>query len=123
MTILDLAPIRPPWGGRILWGLRCALAATFAASGLAKLLYEPVMVVIFAAIGSGYQIALIIGCLEIAGAIFLLVPATSEWGAALLALIAAGAVFTHILLIGGMVLPALLLLALCCAVIWDGWAS
>ena len=58
------------------------------------------------------------GGLEVICAILLLVPRTVGIGAALLAATMAGAVATHLFIIGGSVAPALVLLLITAAVAW-----
>lgn len=107
------------WLRRSLDVTRFALAGVFALSGIAKLIHAPLMLLIFSNMGSGYMFARLVGSLEILGAAMLLFPATILPGAWLLVLIAAGAVWTHLALIGGSILPATLLLALLAAIIWN----
>lgn len=119
MILAQAEASRATWLRRTIGASRIALAAAFALSGAAKLIYAPLMVMIFMAFESGYSLARIVGCLEIVGAAMLLFQSTLLWGAWLLVLIAAGAVWTHLALIGGPVLPAVALLAMLGIVIWD----
>jgi hypothetical protein len=76
------------------------------------------MVAIFDLIGVGQWFRLLTGTLEVAGAVLVLAPRTAVWGASLLAAIMVGAVFTHLVVIGGNSAPALVLLALSAVVLW-----
>lgn len=102
----------------ISWVLRLLSAAAFLAAGSAKLAGVPMMVAIFDQIGFGQWFRLFTGVVEIAGAIAILFPATVAFGAVLLAVTMVGAVFTHLLLIGGNPLPAIVLLAITSTVAW-----
>ncbi|WP_206366557.1 DoxX family protein [Sphingomonas gei] len=94
------------------------LALAFVAAGVAKLAGAPPMVAIFDQIGIGQWFRLLTGMLEIAGGLLVLVPRSSAWGALLLLCVMAAAVFTHLVVIGGNPVPALVLLVLSAAVLW-----
>jgi putative oxidoreductase len=76
MTATDTPRVRSaPVLGRLgLLVLRIGLAVVFAAAGLAKLGGEPAMVQMFADIGAGAWLRYLVGALEVAGAVGLLVP-------------------------------------------------
>jgi len=113
------ADAAPGKGARIAdWILRILLALAFIAAGGAKLAGAPPMVAIFDQIGIGQWFRLLTGTLEIAGGLLVLVPRTSPWGALLLTAVMVGAVFTHLVVIGGNPVPALVLLVLSAAVLW-----
>ncbi len=78
----------------------------------------PMMVAIFDQIGAGQWFRIFTGVVEIAGAIAILLPVTVAFGAVLLAVTMIGAVFTHLVLIGGNPLPAIVLLAITSIVAW-----
>ncbi|HYJ66457.1 MAG TPA: DoxX family protein [Nocardioidaceae bacterium] len=92
------------------WTVRIVLAVQFASAGLMKLAGTQVMVDLFADIGIGQWFRLVVGALELAGAIGLLVPRLA-WLAALgLAGVMAGAVVTNVAVLGeNPTLPAVLL--------------
>lgn len=100
------------------WILRGIIAAAFVASGGAKLAGVEQMVILFDQIGMGQGLRYLVGGIEIIGAILVIVPRTALPGAGLLAITMAGAVFTHLVLIGGSPLPAFVLLALNGVVLW-----
>ncbi|MDB5614708.1 MAG: hypothetical protein JWQ22_2361 [Devosia sp.] len=100
------------------WVLRGLIAAAFVASGGAKFAGAEQMVVLFDQIGMGQGLRYLVGLIEVIGAILIIVPRTALPGAALLAITMAGAVFTHLVLIGGSPLPALVLLAFNAVVLW-----
>src|SRR4051812_11928120 len=76
MTAPDTPRVRSaPVLGRLgLLALRIGLAVVFAAAGLAKLGGEPAMVQMFADVGAGAWLRYLVGALEVAGAVGLLVP-------------------------------------------------
>ncbi|CAM4205649.1 DoxX family protein [Palleronia rufa] len=119
MTYAQPQTRRPTWVRLGLGLIRYALAGIFTLSGAAKLIHAPLMLLIFLNMGTGYGFAYLVGGLEILGAAMLLFPATLVPGAWLLVLVAAGAIWTHLALIGGPVLPAAILLALLAAIIWE----
>ncbi|ROZ74990.1 DoxX family protein [Ramlibacter sp. WS9] len=103
---------------RVVWGIRILLALAFGAAGFAKLTGAPQMVQVFEAIGVGQWFRLVTGFVEIVGAVLILVPATGFFGGALLFATMVGGVATHLFLIGGNPLPALVLGALAAFVAW-----
>ena len=104
--------------GRIVWGVRILLALAFGAAGVAKLAGAAQMVQVFDAIGFGQWFRYLTGTVEIVGTILLLVPAAGFYGAALLTATMVGGVATHLLLIGGNPVPALVLGMLSAFVAW-----
>jgi len=108
-----------PTRRRVVWGVRILLALAFGAAGAAKLAGVPQMVQVFDAIGFGQWFRIVTGVVELAGAALLLVPATGFFGGVLLLATMVGAVGTHLVLIGGSPLPALVLGALAAFVAWQ----
>jgi hypothetical protein len=74
------------------------------------------MVGLFGAIGIGQWFRLVTGTLEVVGALLVLVPATAAFGALLLAVVMVGAVATHLFIVGGSPLMAIVLLAITIAI-------
>jgi putative oxidoreductase len=107
-----VAPTRPYWTSAILWVVRGLLALAFVAAGGAKLYGVPMLVEEFQHIGLGQWFRYVTGGLEIMGAILLLLPQKAALGALLLICIMIGAVITHLFVIGGSPVPAIVLLAL-----------
>ncbi len=93
----------------ILWGVRILIALVFGAAGAAKLAGVPQMIQIFDAIGFGQWFRYVTGAIEVSGAVLVLISSKSFWGGLLLSATMAGAVFTHLFLIGGGPVPALVL--------------
>lgn len=107
-----------PTQRRIVWGVRILLALAFGAAGAAKLAGVPQMVQVFDAIGAGQWFRYLTGAIEIIGAVLILIPAGGFFGALLLAATMVGAVMTHLVLIGGSPVPALVLGLLSVFVAW-----
>ena len=103
---------------RIVWAVRIVLALAFGAAGLAKLAGVPQMVQVFEAVGAGQWFRYVTAIVEITGAVLLLVPGTGFFGDLLLAATMAGAIATHLFIIGGSPVPALVLWVLSAFVAW-----
>jgi putative oxidoreductase len=86
--------------GIALWVLQAALAFQFAGAGLVKLTGSPEMVDMFATIGAGPWLRYLVGALELAGAVGLLVPMLSGLAALGLAALMVGATVTNLLILG-----------------------
>jgi uncharacterized membrane protein YphA (DoxX/SURF4 family) len=83
-----------------LWVLQAVLAFQFAGGGLLKLSGAPPMVELFADIGAGQWLRFVVGALEVAGAVGLLVPRLSGLAALGLAGLMVGATATNLFVIG-----------------------
>ncbi|NIC07158.1 DoxX family protein [Billgrantia bachuensis] len=103
---------------RIVWAVRILLALVFGAAGIAKLAGVPQMVEVFDAIGFGQWFRYVTGVVEITGAVLLLIPAFGFVGGLLLFATMVGGTATHLLLIGGSPVPALVLGLLSAFVAW-----
>lgn len=93
-----------------LWVVQIIVAAAFIAAGGAKLAGVPMMVGIFNQIGLGQWFRIFTGIVEITGALALITPKFSGFGALLLAVTMSFGVLTHLLKIGGNPAPAIILL-------------
>ena len=91
-------------GGRAanvaLWALQALLALQFAMAGLAKIFGDPAMVDMFATIGAGQWFRYVVGALEIAGAMGVLIPRLSGPAALGLVCLMAGAALTNLFVLG-----------------------
>jgi uncharacterized membrane protein YphA (DoxX/SURF4 family) len=103
---------RPSRTSVALWVVKGLLALAFVAAGSAKLYGVPMLVEEFQHIGLGQWFRYFTGGLEILGAILLFLPQRALFGALLLICIMIGAVITHLFVIGGSPVPAIVLLAL-----------
>lgn len=104
---------------RINLVVRLLLAAVFIAAGLAKLSGAEQMVQIFSTIGLGQWFRYFTGVVELIGAVLIVWPRFATIGAVLLATTMVCAVCTHLFVIGGNPLPAIVLAVLCGAVGFD----
>lgn len=102
----------------LLWVLQVAAAGMFLMAGFLKLSGNPQLVALFEAIGVGQWFRYLTGTMEVAGAILLLIPRTSGLGALMLAGVMAGAVITHVFIVGGSPLGAIILLVVTGVVAW-----
>src|SRR5579872_1729959 len=93
-----------------LWALQILTATAFLLAGFAKLSGQPMMVETFEKVGIGQWFRFVTGGIEVASAILLLIPRLTPVGAALLVCTMTGAVLSHLVLIGGSPVPALVLL-------------
>lgn len=100
------------------WALSGLAAVAFLAAGGSKLAGAPAMVDMFAKIGAGQWFRYLTGALEVFGAVALFVPRTAFYGALLLAIVMAGAIVTHLAVLGGSPIPALVLLVIVGTVAW-----
>jgi putative oxidoreductase len=100
------------------WLLSALLALIFLSAGAMKLMSRPAMVQEFAQVGLGQWFRYFTGILEVAGAICIVVPPLSRWGALLLAIVMSGAVVAHLMALHSPpTLPAILLVMVL-AVAW-----
>ncbi len=93
-----------------LWALKILAALAFLAAGSAKFMSVEMMVATFDQLGFGQWFRYVTAIIEISGALLLFVPGKTFFGAALLVMTMAGAIFSHLFLIGGSPVPALVLL-------------
>src|SRR5215210_5027040 len=101
-----------------LWVLQVLLALQFVMAGFAKVFGEQAMVEMFATIGIGQWFRYVVGALEIAGAIGVLIPRLSGLAALGLACLMAGATLTNLLVLGTSPLLPIGLLVVSALVAW-----
>src|SRR6266850_7367196 len=102
----------------VLWILQIGAAGMFLMAGFFKLSGDPRMIGLFDAIGFGQWFRYLTGSLEVLGAVLLLIPRLSGLGALLLVGTMLGAVATHLFLVGGSPLPAIILLIVTGVTAW-----
>ena len=102
----------------VLWVLQVAAAGMFLMAGFSKLSGNEQMVGMFETIGVGQWFRYLTGALEVAGGILLLIPRTSGLGALMLVGVMTGAVMTHLFIVGGSPLTAIILLVVTGVVAW-----
>ena len=107
----------------VIWIVQILAAATFLLAGGSKLAGVEPMVAMFDKIGLGQWFRYLTGGLEVTGAILLLIPATGTLGGALLAVTMVGAIATHLFVLGGSAVPAIILLVVVVTVTWYRWPT
>ena len=103
---------------RTVWGVRILLAAAFGAAGAAKLAGVAQMVATFDAIGWGQWFRYVTGGVELVGALLMLIPATGLYAGLLLGGTMVGATLSHLFVVPGSPVPAMVLGLLCALVVW-----
>ena len=101
-----------------LWALQAVLALMFTMAGLAKVGGDAAMVEMFANIGIVQWFRYVVGALEIAGAVGVLVPRLSGLAALGLACLMVGAILTNLFVLGASPLLPLVLLLVSVMVAW-----
>ena len=101
-----------------LWILQIGAAGMSLMVGFLKLSGDPQMVGLFDAIGLGQWFRYLTGALEVLGALLLLIPRLSGLGALMLFGVMIGAVVTHVVIVGGSPLMAIILLVVTGVVAW-----
>lgn len=108
------------WANAGLWLIQAMLAIAFLMAGWGKLSGAPEMVALFEQVG-GQWFRYKVGILEVGAAVLTVWPSTAAIGAAIIAVVMAGAVLTHVVLIGGSSAPAAMFLLLACVLAWGRW--
>jgi putative oxidoreductase len=102
----------------VLWTLQVLAALAFVAAGSGKLLGSPDMIALFGAVGIGQWFRYVTGSLEVLGALLLVVPGKTAFGAVLLACVMCGAVVAHLTVLHTAPTAPLVLLALIALIAW-----
>ena len=105
----------------VTWIGRAVLALVFVNAGLSKLFGEPVMVAMFDQIGAGQWLRFLVGSLEVAGAVGVLVPRLSALAATGLVLLMVGATVTSLTALDAPPWTPLVLAVVAALVAWAGW--
>jgi putative oxidoreductase len=120
--VATAAPFGPSTTSRArtvaLWATQIVVAGMFLYSGGLKLAGAAVMVGLFEAIGIGQWFRYLTGSIEVVAALLLLTPRLALFGALLAIPTMIGAVATHVFIVGGSPMPALVLLAGSSAIAW-----
>ena len=101
-----------------LWALKIVFALAFLAAGGAKLAGAPMMVHEFDIVGLGQWFRYFTAVLEIGGAVMLVVPKTSVYGAIVLTVVCVGAFFAQWLRLHGDVIHAVVMALILAAIAW-----
>ena len=106
-----------------LWALQLLTAAAFLVAGFGKLAGQPMMVETFDKVGISQWFRYVTGGIEVASAILLLIPRLAPAGAALLVCTMVGAVLSHLVLIDGSPVPALVLGCFAAIILWGRFGT
>ena len=104
-----------------LWVLQALLGIMFAMAGFAKVGGDAATVEMFATIGIGQWFRYVVGALEIAGAVGVLVSRLSGLAALGLLCLMAGAILTNGLVLGTSPLLPIVLMLVSALVAWGRW--
>lgn len=107
--------------GIALWALQILLAIQFAFAGSLKLIGDPTMVEMFATIGVGQWFRYVVGALEVAGTIGVLIPRLSGLAALGLVCLMIGATITNVFVLGMSPVAPLVALLMSALVAWGRW--
>ena len=120
--VATAAPFAPSTTSRArtvaLWATQIVVAGMFLFSGGLKFAGVAVMVGLFDAIGIGQWFRYLTGSIELVAAVLLLTPRLALFGALLAIPTMIGAVVTHVFIVGGSPIPAIVLLAGSSAIAW-----
>lgn len=111
--------LSPKTRNRLVWGVRILLALAFGAAGASKLAGVAQMVAVFDTIGIGQWFRYLTGGIEVLGAVLMLVPATGLLAGLLLGGTMVGATISHLVVLPGSPVPAIVLGLLCAVVVWN----
>lgn len=106
-----------------LWVLQILGAAFFFLVGLSKVTSAPAMVTVFENIGAGQWFRYLVGSLEIAGAIGLLIPVLAGLAGLAFAGLLVGAIITDVFVLGTSALVTSGLLVLALVIAWGRWSA
>ena len=101
-----------------LWILKILFGLVFFAAGCAKIYGPEAMVAEFDAVGLGQWFRYFTGALEIIGAIMLVTPRTTGFGALLLAAKGGGAFFAQLFALHGDVIHTIVMAIVLLAIAW-----
>jgi putative oxidoreductase len=119
MTANSIAPSPPRRINAIgVWVLRILLALVFGAFGIMKLAGAAMLVAEFDKIGLGQWFRYVTGITEVVGALLVIRPATTFYGALLLICVCIGAFFAQLGPLHGDVIHVLVLAALLALLVW-----
>lgn len=108
--------VRP--GTVVLWIAQVFLAVEFVSAGIMKLAGNEQMVEMFTEVGAGQWLRYVVGTLELAGALGLLIPRLCGLAALGLTALMAGAVVTSVFVLGVSPVVPLAILLVAGAVAW-----
>ena len=101
-----------------LWVAQLAVGGMLLFAGFNKLAGAPMMVGLFDVLGIGQWFRYLTGGLEVVGGVMLLIPSLAAFGAALLLPVMAGAILTHLVVLGDSPAIPLVLFLMLASIIW-----
>lgn len=101
-----------------VWTLQIIVGLMFVSAGVMKLSGAQFAIEIFEHIGIGQWFRYVTGTVELVAGLLLLLPLTAPFAGIILAITMVCAIFTHLAVIGGSPIPAVLLLAGSLAIVW-----
>ena len=104
-----------------LWALKIVVALIFLAAAGSKLSGQEMMVAEFDKVGLGQGFRYVVGLIEFAGAVLLLVPKTMRYGATLLLCVSLGACIAQAIRIHMDVIHTFVFMAVTGWLTWTGW--
>jgi putative oxidoreductase len=117
---MSLAATAPTSRSKVIgfWVLKILFGLAFIGAGCAKIYGPPAMVAEFDAVGLGQWFRFFTAALEIIGAILLLMPKTTGFGALLLAAVCGGAFFAQRFALHGDVIHTIVMAIILLAIAW-----
>ena len=104
-----------------MWALQALLAFQFVGGGFLKVSGDPTMVEMFANIGVGLWFRYVVGALEIAGGVGVLIPPLSGLAALGLVCLTVGATLTNVFVLGTNPLLPIALMLVSGLIAWGRW--
>lgn len=101
-----------------VWTLQILVGLMFIAAGAMKWAGAQFAVDIFEHIGIGQWFRYVTGTVELVSGVLLLLPVTAPFAGIILAITMVCAIFTHLAVIGGSPVPAIVLLVGSLAIVW-----
>ena len=105
----------------VLWVLQGVVAFFFINAGIQKMIGNAEMVEMFRMIGAGQWLRYVVGTLEIAGAIGILIPRLSGLAAMGISLLMVGAMITNVVFLNTSAVVAFVPFVLASLVAWGRW--
>jgi putative oxidoreductase len=123
ISVVDQAKTGSRTRNVVLWVLQIGLAIQIGMAGVLKLAGTEAFVDMFNDIGIGQWFRFVVGALEVAGAIGLLIPMLSGLAALGLIGLLAGATITNLFVIDANPASALIFLVVAVIICWGRWST
>jgi putative oxidoreductase len=109
----------PRWLNITLWVLQILMAALYLMAGGSKLLGNPQMVKEFGELAVGQWFRYFTGCVEVTGAILMLIPRMCSFGGFLITATMIGAIIARITVLHGNMVGDFVLLLIAATIMWN----